>query len=158
MKVYYGQSIYDDETGLSDTCDVVLYADARAVEEGRDTAKASNRELWAERDRLKKRLKIAEPHPFGDGYDALDLATDRIAALTTEVEAKDRTIAILEQANKELTAELAGMREALRWFIPDSVCSNLSGISERLKEICMTTDCPQCPIAKARQALGKEQR
>jgi hypothetical protein len=35
-------------------------------------------ELTAEVERLKKRLEIKQPHPFGDGYDMLDLACDRL--------------------------------------------------------------------------------
>jgi chromosome segregation ATPase len=38
------------------------------------------------------RLRIEEPHPFGEGYDALDLATDRIKALTARIKELEEII------------------------------------------------------------------
>jgi hypothetical protein len=59
---------------------------------------------------LTARLRIEEPHPFGEGYDALDLAIDRIKALTArikELDGKiDRLTCIAYEAEEYVNAQV----------------------------------------------------
>jgi len=59
---------------------------------------------------LTARLRIEEPHPFGEGYDALDLAADRIKALTAHIKELEEVLGALYGHTKN-NQQICGLNE-----------------------------------------------